>query len=154
MSARSERGRRARRPVTLEFLTSILVALLAVQFLLGTYLELFVGLPAEAGVGGISLDGLVALVLHIAVGILLVGLTLRMTLVAARSKNRRGTVLAGLAALGILVAFLGGVGFTFGAHEDVASFVMAFGFAVAMFCAGVLLAGAHVSRPSEVPATA
>lgn len=154
MSTRGEPGRRVRRPVTLEFLASVLVALLAIQFLLRTYLELFVGLPAEPGVGGSSLDGLVVLVLHIAVGTLLVGLTLRMTLVAARSRNRRGALLAGLAALGILVAFLGGMGFTFGAHEDVASFVMAFGFAVAMFCAGILLAGVHVPRPPEEPTTA
>jgi hypothetical protein len=151
VSARGDPGRRGRRPVSLEFLASVLVGLLAIQFLLGTYLEIFVTIPPGRDIGAIPIIGLVVLVLHIVVGILLVGLSLRMTLIALRTKARGGTILAGVSALGILVAFLGGMGFTFGDQSDVLSFVMATGFFLAMLCSGVLLAGSNVARRASGP---
>lgn len=145
-------GRRGRRAVTLEFLAAVLVSFLAIQFLLGTYLEMFVSTPSGRDLGALSADGLVALVAHIVVGVMVLGLSFRMTYVAARARNPRGTVLAGTAALGLVVAFLGGMGFTFGTPTDALSFVMASGFFLALLATGVLLARPRL-RPDDEAAS-
>lgn len=139
--------RRGRREVTVPFLAAILTALLSVQFLLGTYLNLFVTIPSGRDLGALPPDGLVVLVLHILVGIMVLGISLRLTYVAAKARNGRQTALAAIAALGMTVAFLAGANFTFGDQADAASFVMAFGFFLGMFASALILAGAHVPRP-------
>lgn len=146
----SGRRRRGRRVVTVPFLAGVLVSLLAFQFLLGTYLELFVTIPPGRDLGALPLDGLVVLVLHILLGIMVITTSLRMTFVAARARNGRQIALAGIAALGMIVAFLSGAGFTFGDPGDVLSFVMAFGTFLGLLGSGLLLARAHAPRPEPV----
>ena len=135
-------------------MASILVALLSFQFLLGTYLQLYVDIPAGGNLGAMDLGGLIALILHVLVGIMVIGTSLRLSLVAARAHNGRQTALAAVAALGMIVAFLAGAGFTFGDQADAASFVMAFGFFLGMVCSGLLMAGAHLPRPVADPGAA
>lgn len=139
-------GRRSmlRRP-TLEFLASGLVLMLAVEFLLGTYLAMFVEIPAGGAIEQLPWDGLLVIVLHIVVGIALIILGIRMVLVAPGSKNRRGTALAGIALVGVVVAFVGGAMFT-GNGEEVLSFVMATGTFLALLCAALLFAGNAAAR--------
>lgn len=128
-----------RRP-TLEFLAAGLVAMLAVEFLLGTYLAMFVEIPAGGALEKLPWDGLLVIILHILVGIALIVLAVRMVLVAVRSKSQRGLLLAGLSLIGVLMAFIGGALFT-GNGDEILSFVMAFGTFLALCCAAIVFAG-------------
>lgn len=139
-------GRRSllRRP-TLEFLAAGLVAMLALEFLLGTYLAMFVEIPAGGAIQQLPWDGLLVIVLHIVLGLALIFLTIRMVLVAFHSKSQRGTVLAGLSLIGVVLAFVGGAVFT-GNGDELLSFVMASGTFLALLCAAVLFAGNAAAR--------
>lgn len=128
-----------RRP-TLEFLAAGMVLMLAVEFLLGTYLAMFVEIPAGGALEKLPWDGLLVIILHILVGIALIVLTVRMVLVAVRAKTQRGLLLAGLSLIGVLMAFVGGALFT-GSGNEVLSFAMAFGTFLALCCAAVLFVG-------------
>ena len=138
---------RRRRGATAPSLASVLIALLSVQFLLGTYLVLYVSFPAGGNLGALWLGGLVVLILHIIVGIMVIGTAGRLTYVASRAHNGRQTALAATAALGMVIAFLAGAAFTFGEQADAMSFVMAFGFFLGMFGSALILAGAHLPGP-------
>ncbi len=122
------------------------MALLSIQFLLGTYLTLYVTIPAGGNLGAIDLGGLVVLILHIIVGILVIGTAGRLTYVASKAHNGRQTALAAIAFLGMVVAFLAGADFTFSSQGNGASFLMAFGFFLGMICSALIVAGAHVPR--------
>lgn len=145
-------GRRSllRHP-TLEFLAAGLVAMLAVESLLGTYLSMFVEIPANGAIETMPLDGLAVLAVHIVVGIALILVTARMVLVAARSKNRRGLIVSGIALVGVLLAFVGGSLFTSSGQDEVMSFIMASGAFVAMFCAAILVASTAAARNAARP---
>ncbi len=130
--AGNRKGRR--RSATLAGLASIEVRLLALQFLLGTYLTTFVALPA------LAVDGLIVLVLHILLGFMILGLAGRMIFVAAKTRDRGGILFSGIGILGVVVSILGGLGFTFGGQSDDLSFAMATGFFVTLLCAGFLVA--------------
>ena len=140
--------RRGRRPVTVASMAAVLAALLSIQFLLGTYLELYVTIPSGRDLGALPLDGLVVLILHIVVGILVVGTSIRLTVVAVRTHSGRDIALSAIALIGMIVAFLAGLSFTFGDQTDAASFVMAFGFFLGMLCAALLFGGAQLPRPA------
>ena len=141
-------GKRGRRALTAPFLAGVLVGLLSFQFLLGTYLQLYVNIPAGENVGAMDLGGLVVLILHIIVGIMVIGTSARLLVVSARAHDRRQTALAAIAALGMVIAFLAGAAFTFGEQADGASFLMALGFFLGMLCSGLIMAGAHLPRPA------
>ncbi len=146
------KGRRSllRNP-TLEFLGAGLVAMLAVESLLGTYLSMFVEIPANGAIETLPLGGLAVLTVHILVGIALIILTARMILVATRSKNGRGLVVSGIAFVGVVLAFVGGSLFTSSGQDEAMSFVMASGTFVAMFCAAILIATTAVARGAPRP---
>lgn len=152
-SSTAGRRRRTRRPVTTPFLAGILVVLLAFQFLLGTYLNLYVTIPSGGNLGALSWDGLAVLALHILLGIMVVGTSLRMTLVAVRARNGREIAFSAIAAIGLTLAFLGGADFTFASQGNGQSFVMAFGFFLGVLGSGLLMARAHLPRPQgDAPA--
>lgn len=140
------RPRRARRPVTAPFMAAVLIALLSIEFLLGTYLTLFVEIPAS-GVGAIGLGGLVVLALHIIVGIMVIGTAGRLAYVASKSHDRRQTALGIVAFVGMVLAFLAGADFTFVDQANGDSFGMAFGFFLGMICAALIVAMAQMPRP-------
>ncbi len=140
--------RRGRRPVTVPFLASILVALLSFQFLLGTYLQIYVNIPSGGSLGALDLGGLVVLILHIIVGIMVIGTAGRLTYVAWKAHNGRQTALAAVAFIGMVFAFLAGADFTFNGQGNGSSFLMAFGFFLGMICSALIVAGAHVPRPA------
>ncbi len=149
-SASSVPRRRGRRQVTTPYLAAVLMALLSLQFLLGTYLNLYVSIPS-AGVGALPLDGLTVLILHILLGIMVVGTSLRLTGVAVKAHNGRQTALAALAAVGMILAFLSGADFAFNGPSDASSFVMAFGFFLGMIGSAFIVAAAHLPRPEGSP---
>lgn len=138
---------------TAPFLAAVLMTLLSVEFLLGTYLSLYVTIPA-GGVGSMDLGGLVVLALHIIVGIMVIGTAGRLTYVASKAHNRRQTVLAAIATLGMVLAFLSGADFAFSSQSDASSFTMAFGFFLGMICSALIVAGAHLPRPADEPRAA
>ncbi len=148
----SARARRPRRPVTAPFMAAVLMALLSIEFLLGTYLNLYVAIPS-GGVGALPVGGLLVLALHIIVGIMVIGTAGRMAYVASKAHDRRQTVLAAIAAVGMLLAFLAGADFAFNSQSDASSFTMAFGFFLGMICSALIVAGAHVPR-AEAESTA
>ncbi len=153
-SAAAGPWRRARRPVTAPFMAGILTALLSFQFLLGTYLNLYVTIPSGGNLGALDVAGLVVLILHIIVGVLVVGTSLQLLVVAWRAHNGRQTALAGIAALGMILAFLAGANFTFSSQGNAASFLMAFGFFLGMIGSALIVAGAHLPRPVTESRTA
>ncbi len=154
MSAPSETStpaasrRRGRRPVTAPFLAGVLVALLSIQFLLGTYLQLYVNIPSGGNVGALDLGGLAVLILHILVGVMVIGTSGRLTYVAWKAHNGRQTALAAIAFIGMIFAFLAGADFTFNSQGNGSSFLMAFGFFLGMICSALIVAGAHVPSPA------
>ncbi len=152
LAAPVAKGRRSllRHP-TLEFLGAGLVAMLAVESLLGTYLSMFVEIPANGAIESLPLDGLAVLTVHILVGIALIILTARMILVATRSKNGRGLVVSGIAFVGVVLAFVGGSLFTSSGQDEGMSFIMASGTFVAMFCAAILIASTAAARGAPRP---
>lgn len=129
-------------------MAAVLMALLSFEFLLGTYLNLFVPIPAS-GVGAIGLGGLVVLVLHIIVGIMVIGTAGRLAYVASKSRDRRQTALGIIAFVGMVIAFLAGADFTFVDQANSDSFGMAFGFFLGMVCAALIIARVHLPRPTE-----
>lgn len=131
--------KRVRRPMTLHRLTGFLLRTLATQFLLGTILNLYVSLPFPRPLTTAALAGLVVLVLHIAIGVGALAISLRMVLAAARSPERWGLGLSATAATGLAVAFLAGMGLTFGDQSNLSSFIMTLGFYVALMAGAVLL---------------
>ncbi len=140
--------RRGRREVTASFMAGVLIALLSIQFLLGTYLDLYVTIPSGGNLGAMDLGGLAVLILHIIVGIMVIGTSARLLVIAARAHNGRQTALAAIAALGMVLAFVAGAAFSFGSQSNAASFTMAFGFFVRMICSALIVAGAQVPRPA------
>ncbi len=143
----ADRPRRTRRPVTAPFMAAVLMALLSIQFLLGTYLNLYVAIPS-GGVGAMDLAGLIVLILHIIVGIIVIGTAGRLAYVASKAHDRAQTVLAVIAAIGMVFAFLAGADFTFNSQSDSSSFAMAFGFFLGMICSALIVARAHLPRPA------
>ncbi len=142
------RRRRGRRQVTAPFMAAVLIALLSIEFLLGTYLNLYVTIPAGGNLGSMDLGGLAVLILHIIVGIAVIGTAGRLTYVASKAHNGRQTVLAAIAVIGMIVAFLAGADFTFSSQGNGASFLMAFGFFLGMICSALIVAANHVPRPA------
>ncbi len=146
--ATSAPRRRGRRQVTAPFMAAVLMALLSIQFLLGTYLNLYVTIPSGGNLGSLDLGGLAVLILHIIVGVAVIGTAGRLTYVAWKAHNGRQTALAAIAFIGMIVAFLAGADFTFSSQGNGASFLMAFGFFLGMICSALIVAANHVPRPA------
>jgi hypothetical protein len=139
-TASSPSVRPPRRPVTLDRLAVGIFVLLAIEFLLGMILALFVSLPVGAGATSLLASAPV-LDLHILVAVLLIGISVRAVALARAEPDRSGLGAAGLALVSSLVATGAGSVFAFqGQHPD-ASLVMAVGFL------GVLTAAFLLRRP-------
>jgi hypothetical protein len=128
----------ARGGMTLERLSVGMFLLLAIEFVLGVILGLFVTLPSGGGVVAILASAPV-LDLHILLALLIVGISLRAVALARRETGRTPLAAATVALLSALVATGAGWAFAFDGQSSAASFVMAIGFL------GVLL-GAFVLR--------
>ena len=108
-----------------------LLGLLGVQFLLGMAVNLFVHLsPTGAGMAEMMGNGpLVGL--HMMLGLILVAGAV-LGVATALPNGRQATACAVVALGGILVAGLGGLAFLMGGQRNGASYLMAFGFLVAV----------------------
>ncbi|MCI4345426.1 MAG: hypothetical protein L3K07_01530 [Thermoplasmata archaeon] len=120
-----------------------LLILLAAEFLLGMALNLFGSLPGGSALT--VLESSPILVLHIILGVLLVGTSARVLALGRRLRDRRATASGALALLSSLLAFLAGMAFTFNGGSAAASYLMSVGFTGVLVGAALLL----VPRPYE-----
>jgi hypothetical protein len=127
----------ARRGMTLERLALGMFVLLAIEFVLGMILGLFVNLPSGSGVVSI-LTSTPILGLHILIALFIVGISIRAVVLALREPDRTLLGAAGLALGSALVATGAGWEFAFHGQSAVASFVMAMGFLGVLIGAFVL----------------
>lgn len=114
-----------------------LLGMLAIELLLGMALNLFTTLPTGSP-ASIVLSSPV-LILHMVLGVLLVGITSRAVVLSARIRERAAISASVLGLVSVLVALLAGLSFTFGDQSNAASFGMAAGFTGAFISAGLIL---------------
>ena len=108
-----------------------MLGLLAVQFLLGMALNLYVTIPpVGAGMAAMMRTGPLVMA-HMMLGMVLAGGAL-LALAMALPWRRRAAGCAAAALAGILVAGLGGLLFLLGGQTSGASYLMAVGFLVAV----------------------
>ena len=108
-----------------------MLGLLAMQFLLGMALNLYVTIPPfGAGMAAMMRTGPLVMA-HMMLGMVLAGGAL-LTLATALPWGRRAVGCAAAALAGILVAGLGGLLFLLGGQTSGASYLMAVGFLVAV----------------------
>jgi hypothetical protein len=139
-----------------------LLIMLAIQFILGMILNLFVSLPktypgqtgnyfsrAVHGFGwAISNGGGIVLLLHVVVAILLLLASLSLMIRTAYAKNGFWVGISIVGAIGVILALTNGLAFI-GYDSDVASFVMAMGFITATLAYGTGLAWGMVRVPQK-----
>lgn len=140
-------SRRRRSPEeTLAFLGIPLLVLLAIEFLLGMALALFVNLPAKPAIGVLLSSPW--LILHVIVGVMILGITGNALRLSVRLRERRTALVTALGLLSAVVAIAAGLSFAFGGQDAGASFAMSVGFVGVLAEAGFLLI-----RPSISSAT-
>ncbi len=130
---------------TLQVLSWVALLLLSIEFMLGMLVNLFVEIPSplpgtaggilQALVWSLAQTGMPSLWLHVVLGIalLLIGIALLVLSIAAH--QRRWIIVSLLAALGILLATLSGMGFL-NTGEDASSMAMSIGFVLALLSYG------------------
>jgi hypothetical protein len=123
--------------MTLDRLAIGMFVLLAIEFLLGMALALFVSLPSGSGVVAI-LTSTPVLDLHILFAVFLIGISAR-AIVLSRGQGERTLLYASvLAFVSSLVATAAGWSFAFDGQAPDASFVMSLGFLGVLLGAFVL----------------
>jgi hypothetical protein len=147
-------GLEARQRWVLGILGLPILGLLAVEFLLGMALNLYVSLSGGSALA--ILEASPVLIVHILVGVMLAGITARVLILGIRLQDRRAVVAGALGLLSTLVAFLAGMAFTFGGQELAASYVMSVGFTGILLSAALLLlprrpTGATLRLPGAAP---
>jgi hypothetical protein len=139
-----------------------LLSMLAIQFVLGMILNLFVTLPkTHPGQTGnyfsrsvygfewaISNGGGIVLLLHVVVAIALLLASLSLVVRTINAKSSYWIVISIIGAIGVIVALTNGLAFI-GYDSDVASFVMAIGFIVAGVAYGYGLGWESMHLPQK-----
>jgi hypothetical protein len=113
-----------------------LLGLLAVEFLLGMALNLYITIPGGSPVSIVEADPI--LIGHIVVGVLLLGITSQVLGLGVKLQDRRAEVAGAIGLLSAVVASLGGMDFTFGGQNAAVSYVMSVGFTGVLFSAALL----------------
>ena len=144
LGSRSRVGTRDPRAV-LASLAGPMLGILAVEFLLGMVLNLFVTLPTGGAVAILASNGF--LILHILLAVALIGIGGRAVSVSVRSHERRLVGASLLALLSAVGATLAGLSFTVGPGGADASLAMSVGFIGLLVAAALLLRFAH--RPVD-----
>lgn len=134
------------RDVTPRFLALPLLVLLGIEFVLGISLNLFVTLPSGAGVVAVLTSSAV-LDLHIAVAVMIVGITGRSLALSVRSADRRARWGSAIGLGSALIATAAGTDFAFNGQSSIASLVMSLGFV------GVLVGAVLMRLSTDVNAT-
>jgi hypothetical protein len=154
-TARDEAARRAGHLGRSRRLGFVLLGLLAAEFLAGMALNLYQSLPTGSALSILASSPV--LLVHIALGVMILGSSVRAAVDGARSGVRGALVAGVVAAIGSAVAFLAGMAFTFGGQAVASSYGMAVGFAVVLVGAAGLLGlsdreAASAVGPAAAPA--
>lgn len=125
-----------------------MVYLLVIQFVLGMAVNLFVTIsPSQNGFWWPVVQGPAAiLIVHLLLGVLLVINSIVVLVHAFRMSDLAPRLIAGIGAAAVLAAAISGRVFL-GNNQNVASFSMAIGFAVAVVAYSQLLYALRVGRP-------
>jgi hypothetical protein len=134
--------------MSLDRLANGMFLLLAIEFLLGMVLALFVTLPTNPGVVAV-LTSTPVLDLHIVVALLLIGISVRAVALARGVPDRLPMAAASIALLSSIVATGAGWEFAFHGQNPDASFVMAVGFLGVLVGAFLLRGGASRGRGDD-----
>ncbi len=110
----------------------MMVGSLVIEFLLGIANTFWLETP-ESGSGWSGATPMWLLMLHIIWGALVLLLGLWILIVARKGKSKTWLNMGALGFVGIIIAFAGGNSFMSDVSSDVASFIMAVGFGIAMF---------------------
>jgi hypothetical protein len=113
--------------MTLDRLATGMFFLLAVEFVLGVALGLFVALPSGVGVAAVLTSSWV-LDLHILVALLIVGISIRALVLSIPVPRRTARFASSLALGSSLIATISGWAFAFDGQSPDASFAMALAF--------------------------
>jgi hypothetical protein len=132
-----ELERRTRNINTLLRLAYAEFGLLGPQFVLGMILNLFVTLPSDGSLSGISASSLTVLVLHIILAFVIVAVAIAMIVISVRTGSRAAVSGSLIVALGVITSFVSGRVFLSG-QDNIDSLIMAMGFLVATVGAGMI----------------
>ncbi len=130
-----------------------MMPLLILQFLLGMFASLFVTAPAGSGnpIALIFTSGSIVLILHIAIAVLLVALSVALVLFSSLTRRRTAIVLSLVGLVFIALAFFTGLAFVLGGYSNnELSYGMAVAFIVSFVVYGAL-AGQGSDRPQSRP---
>jgi hypothetical protein len=139
-----------RRRLTARRIVAPIFGLLAIEFVLGVSLSLFVALPSGAGVVAVLTSSPV-LVAHVLVAVLLIGISARAVAVSLGEPTRVPLFASLLTLVSSIVATVDGSLFAFDGQSADASFGMAMGFLGVLVGTFLLLASAS-REPVLVPA--
>lgn len=129
------------------------LALVLIEFLLGMSLNLFVVLPTGSPLA--VLTGSPLLDVHVAFGVLLLGIAANAVRLAIAARIRAPIVVSAMGLASGAGAFVAGLSFAFGSPSALASFAMSVGFVGLLVAAGFLMnvrARALASREPHVEA--
>jgi hypothetical protein len=113
------------------------LGLVAIEFLLGMALNVYVALPGGSPLH--ILESTPLLDVHFVLGFLLLGISARAVALAARAADRPALAFTALGLLSGVAAFLAGLEFAFGGGSASASYIMSLGFVGLLITAGFLL---------------
>lgn len=150
------------RPSASRTVALIICGLLAVQFLLGKYVNLYVNLPpvtttVGGGFGGPMMGrfatmfspGRPVLVVHMMLGMILIVTGVIALIVAMSSQDHSAIVWSATGLAALVASAYGGISFFMFGHNNLASYLMAIGFLVCL--ASYLVIAARNSSSAPLP---
>jgi hypothetical protein len=123
------------------------LGLVAIEFLLGMALNLYVALPSGSPLH--ILEAAPLLDVHFLFGVLLLGVSARAVGLAVRAADRPALAFTALGLLSGVAAFLAGLEFAFGGGSASASYIMSLGFVGLLITAGFLLSRREDGDPAN-----
>ncbi len=112
------------------------LALVLIEFLLGMLLNLFAALPSGSPTSILAASPL--LDVHVAIGVLLLGIGANSVRLASATRSRAALVVSSVGVVSGVGAVVAGMAFAFGSQSPLASFAMSVGFVGLLVAAGYL----------------
>jgi hypothetical protein len=128
---------RVRGPTAAASLAIPMLGMLAIELLLGMALNLFVTVPTGSPVSVLLSSPI--LVLHVLLGVLLLGIAARAVVLSIRASDRGSLGASLLAFVSVVAAFLAGLSFVFYGQTSASSYAMTVGFTGAFLGAALIL---------------
>jgi hypothetical protein len=119
----------------LNMVVVFMIFLLALQFLTGIYLNLFVTIPQMTFPSGMMMmfsPGIPVVMLHLLIGVLLGLLSVVIVFVALISNNKKAVYFSVLSFVFVIIAGFNGLEFMFNGQNNIYSFFMAVSFIIVL----------------------